>query len=148
MVDAKSKVVINKAVQLADDRLKQRRYRDRVIDPCRDVAYAELKGREFVMRPHIPPDLRPILNAVHMDQKVEIGLVLCVGFKMIGHFRSWEFLEDFRSVRLKPGVKAQPERRRRRQCQHVRQKIPSGVHYLYSAFEIGYADVHMHTKDQ
>src|SRR5688572_22180253 len=62
-------------VQLDDNRLAQRGDHDRRFRLGGDVADPELEGAELRMRPHVPPDLGRVLDAMEIDQHLHVVLV-------------------------------------------------------------------------
>ena len=68
----KPRLLLAQPVQLDDDRLGQRRQRDRRARRRRHVADAELERAEGRVRPQVPPDLLAVVDAVQLDQHVDV----------------------------------------------------------------------------
>ena len=78
MVQTEPQVFVYQDVKLGDDRLKQRRNGDRVVNARRYVANAKFERRKFWMRPNVPPDLGRIGYSIHLDQEIDIALILLI----------------------------------------------------------------------
>src|ERR1035437_653536 len=57
VINAESEIAIGQQIEFCDDRLKEGRNGDRVVNAGRYVANAEFERREKVMRSNVPPDL-------------------------------------------------------------------------------------------
>ena len=63
-------------MQLDHDRLDHGGQRDRVVDARLGIADAELERVEKRMEPDVPPDLFRVVDAVGLDQELQIILIL------------------------------------------------------------------------
>ena len=97
---------------------------------------------------HVPPDLLRIVDAVQVDEQLDVVLVLAPGAEVVGDAGARKPPEDRRAVRLQPGVASHPERRARRKRQQVRQEVAHLVHQIDHDRPIGHADVHVQAEDQ
>ena len=63
-------------MQLENDRLHQRRERDRVVHAGLGIANSELERVEERMEPDVPPDLLGVIDAVSANKQLKVILVL------------------------------------------------------------------------
>ena len=84
-IQAEAHVLRVELVQLHDDGLRHGGDRNGVLDPRRHVADAELQRAERRMRPDVPPDLLAVVDAVQVDQQVDVAFVLAPRAEVIGH---------------------------------------------------------------
>src|SRR6185369_9097614 len=131
-----------------DDCLKQRRDRECVVDARRNITNTKLERREVWIQANVPPDFLTVVDTAGFDQQVDVTLKVEVRIEVIGNVGARKLLEYFGAIRFQTRVVAHPEGRRRRECQHVRQKIASSIHDVNRTFAIGHADVYVKSKDQ
>src|SRR5215218_2122610 len=101
-----------------------------------------------MMRTNVPPDLRAVLDAVHLYQEVEVALILLERFEVIRDFCPRKFLEYFAAIRFQSGIKAKPEGRRSRHCEDVRQEVPGRIHNVNSPVVIRNADMNVYPENE
>ena len=100
------------------------------------------------MRPHVPPDLLRVVDAVGAHQQVDEVVVVGPARERIRDVGSRELVEHLAAIRLEPGVHAEPERRVRRQRQQVGQEVADLVHQLDEGLTVLDADVHVEAEDE
>src|SRR5581483_8063122 len=130
------------------DRLEERRDRDDVLEARHRIAHAHLDRAEAGMRPDVPPDVRVVGDAPGaLELADDLGVVLVVA-EARRRPGAWERGEHHLPARREAGRLAPPERRRRRQCEHLRQVHEEAVHHLDRLLGIVDCDVHVHAEDQ
>ena len=82
------------------------------------------------MRPHVPPDLLGVVDAVGLDQQVDEALVVGPAREGVGDVGARKLVEHLAAIRLEPGVEADPERRVGGQREQVRQEVAHLVHQV------------------
>ena len=65
------------------------------------------------MRPNIPPNLLPVVDAPCLNQQIDIAHKTGVGVEMVGDVSAGKLFEDFAPVGFQSGVVSHPERGRR-----------------------------------
>src|SRR5260221_8198819 len=100
------------------------------------------------MRPQIPPHLLPVVDAVELDEGLEVLLVLAPGVELIRDAAARKPAEDGRPIGLEAGVASLPERGAGREREQVRQEVAGFVQELDRAGAIGYRDVDVQSEDQ
>ena len=96
-------------MQFYHHRLDEGSERDRVVDPRLSVADAELERVEERMEPNVPPDLFRVIDAVGIDQDLEVILVLRETLEGIGNPGAREAFENIMPIGLEAGILAEPE---------------------------------------
>ena len=100
------------------------------------------------MRADVPPDVRVVGDAAGplelADDLCEVGVVLEARRRAGAGERG----EHHLPARREPGRLAAPERRRRRQREHLRQVDEQPVHHLDRLLGVVDRDVHVHAEDQ
>ena len=127
--------------QLRADGLDQARDAEGLVDLRRRVAHAELDGRIEGMRPQIPPDLLPVVDALCAHEQLDVVLVLVPGRELRRDASAREALPHDLAVRLEAGVAGEPERARGRDGEEVRQEVARLVHDLDALLAVGDPDV-------
>ena len=89
---------------VAANRLEDGRHAHGFADARAHVAHAELERRVVPARPHVPPNLGPIGNAVRFDERFDETRVGRPRLNEPGNPRSREVSENDAAVRLEPGV--------------------------------------------
>ena len=145
----KPEVAAAQPIELDDDRLRQRRERDRHARRRRHVADAELQRAERRMRPQIPPDFLARCRcsgagrAVSRYSSYSLHESNWSGMPERGKRRKTVVRYDFR-----PGVASLPERRAGRERQQVRQEVARFVQQLDRARAVGHRDVDVQAEDE
>src|SRR4051812_37656433 len=75
MIAAEPEIAFAEPIQLDDDRLRERGDGDRRARGGRHVADTELERPESRLRPQIPPDLLAVVDAVQLDELLDVLLV-------------------------------------------------------------------------
>src|SRR4029077_7425934 len=63
-------------IQFRRRRLNQRRQRNRLLDAHRNIANSKLERVKEWMRPDVPPDFFRVIDAVSLDQKLDVAVIL------------------------------------------------------------------------
>jgi hypothetical protein len=100
------------------------------------------------MRPQVPPHLLAVVDAVQLDQRVEVFLVFAPRSELIRDAASRKPAEDRRPVRLEARIAPLPERRAGREREQVGQEVAGLVQELDRAGAIGDGDVDVQPEDQ
>src|ERR1041384_1252370 len=100
------------------------------------------------MRPDIPPDFLAIIDAVRVDQQVNVILKLRPALIGVGNVGAREFVENLTAVRTQAGFHSKPERRVRRKSEQVRQEKACTVHELNGGLTGLDSNVDVETEDQ
>src|ERR1700730_9832297 len=129
-IQPETHVSLIEPMQLDDDRLGERGDGHGLFHLRGHVAHPELQVSKSGMRPDIPPDFFPVVDAVQLDQQIYEILVSTPGFKLLRHAGAREAPEDRRAERFQPGVASHPKRGARRERQQVREEIPHHVHHV------------------
>src|SRR3984893_16924597 len=74
-IAAEAEIARAQAIELDDDGLRQRGDRNRCARRRRHVAHPEFQRAEGWMRPQVPPDLLRVVDAVELDEEVDVFLV-------------------------------------------------------------------------
>src|SRR4030095_11883622 len=97
-VQTKAEVLFNQFRQLGDNRLKQGGDRDGVINARGNIADSKLQWWGERMRPAVPPDLLPVVNATCLDQQLDVTLKARIRVEMVGDVSARKLLKDFGTV--------------------------------------------------
>ena len=135
-------------VELDRHGLEERGEGDRLLDPHRHVADAELEGVEERVRADVPPDLLAVVDAVGLDQQLDVVVVLGEAAEVVRDAGAREAVEDHAAVRLEAGVAALPEGRVGGQREEVRQEVARLVHDVDRRLAVVDADVDVQAEDQ
>ena len=85
-------------IYFGTDRLEQGCYDDCFADGERNVADAKLQRREKRVRAHVPVNFLGVVDAVHLDQQIDVGLKLLVRFEMVGDVGARKFFEHLGAI--------------------------------------------------
>src|SRR6185369_16209943 len=110
-----TEILVDQLIQLRDNRLKQSRNRERVVDARRNITNTKLECRKVWMRPNVPPDLLAVVDTFGLDQQIDVALEPAVRIEVIRNIGTRKLFEDFCAIRLETRVVAHPERRRSRE---------------------------------
>jgi len=69
-----------------------------VVEPRADVGQAHLEGGEAGADPHVPPQLRCVLDQVGLDHGAHEPLIFGVAIEGIGQARARQAVEDRQAV--------------------------------------------------
>ena len=147
-VDAEAQVLLAQAVELHDDRLGKRGQRDGYARRRGHIADAELQRAERRVRPQVPPHFLRVVDAVELDEGLQVVLVLAPRVELIRNARAGKPPEDGRSIGFQAGVTSLPERRAGREREQVRQEVARLVEQLDGPGAIGRGDVNMQAEDE
>jgi hypothetical protein len=100
------------------------------------------------MRADVPPDLLGVVDAVGLDEQVDVVLELGVAGEGVGDVGAGEVFEDLGAVALVAGVDAEPEGRVGGQRHDVRQEVAHRVHDADGGFAVFDADVDVEAEDE
>src|ERR1044071_3258608 len=110
-VQTEPEILVDQLIQLRDNRLKQRRNRERVVDARRNITNTKFKCREIWMRSNVPPDLLSVIDTFGLDQQIDVALERAVRIEVIRNIGTRKLFEDFCAIGFETGVVAHPERR-------------------------------------
>src|SRR5205807_2372927 len=117
---AKTEVARAELEQLGADGLHQGCEADRLLEPGRHVAHAELEGWKARVGAEVPPDLLAVVDRAGLDQELDVVLVLVVRGDVRRNAGARKVRPDDTSIRLQARVPPHPERARRAQREEVR----------------------------
>src|SRR5215213_1112104 len=100
------------------------------------------------MRPDVPPDFLPVVDAACSDQQIDVTLEIAVRVEVIRNVSTRELFEDLGAIRFESGIVAHPERRRSRKREDVRQEVSRSVHDVNRALAVSHANVYVQSEDQ
>ena len=100
------------------------------------------------MRPNVPPDFLPVVDAARLDQKLNVFVVIAPGAKAIGKPRPRKSLEHLGPVALPAGVLSAPEGRIDGEGEDVRQKITRRIHQLDARLVVLHGDMNVQPEDE
>ena len=100
------------------------------------------------MRPHIPPDLRTVRDAVGGDQRFDIVVVVGPGRDEARDPGARKGPEDRAAVRLEPRFASDPEGRAGGEAQQMWQEVARHIAGIDQELMVLDADVHMGPKDE
>src|SRR5881628_1183269 len=147
-VASEADVLIAEDEELRADRLDERSDAERLLDAGRCVADTELDGRVERVRPQVPPDLLPIVDALRLHQELDVVLELVVRGEVRWDAGPREARPDDLPVRLETGLAREPEGTRRGDREQVRQEVARLVHGLDAALAVGDAHVDVQAEDE
>ena len=145
---AEREVAAVEQVELAHQRLDERRDGDGVVDARRHVADADLDGVEEGMGPHVPPDLLGVVDTARLHEQVDVALEGGVRSEGAGDARAGEALEDLAPDALEAAVAAEPEGRARREGEDVGEEVADLVGQGHGRVAVPDPHVDVEAEDQ
>jgi hypothetical protein len=121
---------------------------DRLFGAERDVAGADFDGVEEGMRADVPPDFFGVVDAVGLDEEVDVVFEFGVAGEGVGDVGARKVFKDLGAVALVAGLHAEPEGRVGGERQDVRQKIAHRIHDADRGFAVFDADVDVQAEDE
>ena len=113
-----------------------------------NVADANLDGVEERMRADVPPDFFGVVDAVGLDEEVDVLLELGVAGEAVGEVGAGEVFEDFGAVAFVAGLHAEPEGGVGGEREDVREEVSDGVHDADGGFAVLDTDVDVEAEDE
>ena len=107
-VNPESGVLPEQFVKLGDDRLDQRRNRERVVHARLSIAHAHLERVEERMQPDVPPDFFRVIDATGFDQQLAVIVVLRKRFERVGNAGARKTFEHFESITFQARCPGRP----------------------------------------
>src|SRR4030095_10726940 len=99
-IQSEPKVLVDKRIQLRDNRLEKSSNGKRIVDARGNVTNAELQRWEKRMRANVPPDLFAVVDATRLHKEINVSLKSGVGVEVIWNISSGKLFEDLCAVRL------------------------------------------------
>ena len=136
------------APELAGGGLDERGDGDGLVGAQRDVADADFDGVEEGMRADVPPDFFGVVDAVGLDEQVDVAFELGVAGEAVGKVGAGEVFEDLGAVALVAGLHAEPEGRVGGEREDVGEEVAHRVHDADGGFAVFDADVDVEAEDE
>src|SRR6185369_16605780 len=108
----------------------------------------KFQGGEVRVGADVPPDLLGVVDAIRLDQQVDVILEFRPALINVGDVGARKLIEHLAAVRPQPGIHAQPEGRVGGQREQVRQEVAGAVHQLNGGFPVLHADVNVESENE